>query len=123
MQTLPVVKRGGKAAIINSTLKRSKNWKSVRKYKLEQNMRLKNNKDPDEQAFNQWPLKVGTGKEETHPDVGEDMIKIPEKFKSKSKDLKQLAEEIFPNLAQIITDGLRDYAKNTSNWHDKNEFL
>ena len=40
-QCLPVVKRGTKPDIMNRTLKRSKLWKHVQKYKLEVNMRLK----------------------------------------------------------------------------------
>ena len=69
MQCLPVVPRGGKADVLNSTLKKSKLWKSIMKFKLTQNMRLKNSTDPEEIKFNEWLLRVGEGKEENSQDA------------------------------------------------------
>ena len=112
IQCLPVVKRGGKADILNRTFKRSKLWKDVTKFKLEQNMRLKNSTDPEEIEFAKWQLAVGKGEEETHPDVGENMIKIPEKYKSKSNNLKELCHEIFPGLAEVVKTGLKNHNSN-----------
>ena len=111
MQCLPVVPRGGKADVLNSTLKKSKLWKSIKKFKLTQNMRLKNSTDPEEIQFNEWLLRVGEGKEEISQDIGNDnMIKIPQKLKSTSSNLKEFCNEIFPNLASVIENGLKNHA-------------
>ena len=103
-QCLPVVKGGSRGQIINSTFKRSKLWNHIKKYKLEINMRLKNISCPEEKEFHEWLLRVGDGKEETFPDIGEHMIKIPEKFKSKSTSIKQFAEEIFPGRVSTVVE-------------------
>ena len=90
-QCLPVVKRGSRAQISNRTFKKSKLWQYVKKYKLELNMRLKNISCPEEKDFHNWLLRVGDGKEETFPEVGEYMIQIPAKLKSKSKTLFEIS--------------------------------
>ena len=110
MQCLPVVKRGGKAEILNRTFKKSKLWKMVKAFNLTQNMRLKNSSDPEERAFNEWLLRVGEGREENHPEFGNaDMIEIPEKFKSKTANIKEFCREIFPDLANVIENGLKNH--------------
>ena len=111
-QCLPVVKRGTKPDIMNRTLKRSKLWKHVQKYNLEVNMRLKNSTCPEERAFHEWLLRVGDGKEETFPDLGESMIKIAEKFRSKSTTIKDFCNEIFPGLSEAIENGLKNHEQN-----------
>ena len=110
MQILPVVKRGGKPEILSSTLKNSKLWKHVKSFKLIQNMRLKNSTDPEEIAFNEWLLRVGTGKEKKYPELGnEDLVKIPENLKAKSINLKDFCNEIFPNLGNVVSNGLKNH--------------
>ena len=75
-------------------------------------MRLKNSTCPEERAFHEWLLRVGDGKEETFPDVGESMIKIPEKFRSKSTTIKDFCNEIFPGLSEAIENGLKNHEQN-----------
>ena len=107
-QCLPVVKRGNKAQILNRTFKKSKLWQYVKKYKLELNMRLKNISCPEEKEFHEWLLRVGDGREETFPEIGDDMIRIPEKLKSKSKNSKEFCQEIFPGLSETIETAFKE---------------
>ena len=73
-------------------------------------MRLKNSTDPEEIAFNEWLLRVGEGKEETCQKIGNgNMIKIPEKLKSNSADLKEFCNEIFPGLASVVKNCLKNH--------------
>ena len=78
---------------------------------LTKNMRANEDKD-----FANYLLDVGRGKVETHPEIGPDMIKIPEEFVSKSENIKQLCEEIYPNLATHVREGLTMRAEDP-NWN------
>ena len=108
-QCLLVVKRGSRAQIMNRTFKKSKLWQYVKRYKLELNMRLKNISCPEEKDFHEWLLRVGDGREDTFPEIGEDMIKIPQKLKSKSKNLKEFCQEIFPGLSETIENTFKNH--------------
>ena len=81
----------------------------MKKYKLELNMRLKNLSCPEEKQFHEWLLSVGDGREETFPEIGDDMIRIPEKLKSKSKNLKEFCQEIFPGLSETIETTFKNH--------------
>ena len=69
-------------------------------------MRVKNS-DFDEE-FEKYLRDIGQGKIANHPDIGEQMIKIPDKMTSKAEDLKSFCDEVFPNLDQRITEGLKN---------------
>ena len=109
-QCLPVVPRAGKAEILRETIKETDVWQHVETFQLTQNMRLKsgvNKKDAAKIAqFADYLLKVGEGREETFPEIGEDMIMIPEELKSKAETLDQFCDEIFPNMNEIVGQGL-----------------
>ena len=68
-------------------MKSSYLWNHVQQLHLEENMRVKNS-DSDEKEFEKYLLEIGQGKVPTYPEIGEQMIKIPEKMASKSEDLK-----------------------------------
>ena len=104
-QCLPVIPKAGKEQILAETMKESYLWQSAKVEKLKINMRLQQGGE-DYIEFNEWLLKVGEGREETFPEVGQDMIKIPEKLKSKSKSLEEFCDEIFPGIKDVVRDGL-----------------
>lgn len=83
---------------------------------LQENMRVKG-ASKEEKDFADYLIRIGEGTEETHPEVGQDMVKIPDHLKSKSENLNQFVEEIFPNLANVVSDGLKNQL-NDPNWSD-----
>ena len=106
-QILPVVQNGGRSETVQASFKASHLWEAVQLLHLEENMRIKNAGD-DDKAFAQYLLDIGNGLIETHPDIGQDMIKIPEIMMSKSENLKQLCQEVYPNLRERIKNGLEN---------------
>jgi ATP-dependent DNA helicase PIF1 len=52
---------------------------------------------------------VGDGREETFPELGDDLIRIPPKLKSESKTLKEFAQEIFPGLTEMIETSFQNH--------------
>ena len=104
-QCLPVVPRAGRSVIVSETLKASQLMTHIETKTLTQNMRIMNGKGDEE--FSKQLLKIGEGREETFPDIGEDMIKIPANMKSKSTTLAAFCKEIFPDIKNIVEDGLR----------------
>ena len=85
-QILPVIRKGSRNEIVNSSLKRSYLWKDVIQLKLTINMRVKlsNSVNKQEQNyFEQLLLDIGNG---TFPSVN-DIIKLPEKMIHNNLDL------------------------------------
>ena len=56
--------------------------------------------------FADWLLRIGEGREQTYPEMGEGMIKIPECLRSKAKNLDEFLEEIFPGIKYVVNEGL-----------------
>ena len=106
-QCLPVVQNGDRADIVAQCMKSSYLWNYVQQLHLEENMRIKNAAS-DDKEFAQYLLDLGRGKLPTHPEIEEYMIKIPENMASKSENLNQFCDEIFPNLAERIEEGYKD---------------
>nr|KAJ0223153.1 hypothetical protein LSAT_V11C200065140 [Lactuca sativa] len=93
-QVLPVVRRGTRAQIVDSSLRMSPLWASVKRLRLSINMRAVN--DP---WFSDFLLRVGDGKEET---LDESYIRIPDnmsiRYTDKTKSVDALIDAIFPSL-------------------------
>ena len=113
-QTLPIVQKGSKAQILYETLKHSQIWEHVQCLELKQNMRLKSLSSVDAEKvreFSEYLLSIGEGREKTYPEIGEDMIMIPETLKSDAmkneKTLEQFCYEIFDNIKTIVENGLK----------------
>ena len=101
-QTLPVVRRGGRAQIVRSCIQMSPLYSSMKEHKLTQNMRT----DPEEVEFSEYILKIGNGEEELHTDIGENTIQIPETYLVDT--LEELINTTFPELdlgCDNITEG------------------
>ena len=91
-QTPPIVRRGGRAQIVRACIQMSPLMANMTEHKLKKNMRT----DVNEVAFSEYLLKIGDGREEKYPDVGENVIKIPEEYLVPS--LNQLIDSVFPDL-------------------------
>jgi len=71
-QTLPIVKRGHRAAIVQTCLKRSHLWQYFTHFSLKKNMRAQFDND-----FSEWLLKLGEGRLPTFDSIGPDVIELP----------------------------------------------
>jgi hypothetical protein len=69
-QTLPVVRRGGRAQIVRACIQMSPLYSSMKEHKLSQNMRT----DPEEAQFSDYILKFGNGEDDIHTEFGENTI-------------------------------------------------
>ena len=94
-QTLPVVKRGGRAAIVNSCIQTSKIFPQLKQCFLTENMRA----DKEEKEFSDFLLNLGEGKEDIIEELGDFVIKIPEVYLVDTKD--NLIEKVFPTLGKV----------------------
>ena len=93
-QTLPVVKRGGRAAIVMSCIQMSQIFPQLKMCYLTENMRA----DREERDFSDYLLSLGEGKEDIYEELGDFRIKIPDEYLVDNKDI--LIEKIFPNLGR-----------------------
>ena len=96
LQGIPgkLVKRGGRAAIVNVCIQMSPTFPKLKKCILTENMRT----DKDEIEFSEYLLILGEGKEETYDDLGDYVIKIPDEYLTESKE--KLIEQVIPNLCK-----------------------
>ena len=53
-------------------------------------------------------MRIGNGQEKTYPDKGEDMVLIPKNIRSSATNVKDFCAEIFPNLKEIVKEGLQN---------------
>ena len=61
-------------------------------------MRLK----PDEVAFAKYLLQLGNGTTLVHPEIGEDMVNVPQEYLVDSTD--ELIDKVFPQLENRYMD-------------------
>ena len=97
-QILPVIPHGDRPRIVQACVKSSHLWKNVHQIDLKENMRV----HPEEVEFSNYLLMIGEGTAQIFPDVGDDMIKVPQKFLVRS--LPELIMRVFPH----IQDGYRN---------------
>jgi hypothetical protein len=93
-QTLPVVKKAGRAGIVKASFKMSHLYEQAKRLVLSQNMRT----DPEEICFSEFLLKLGEGKLDFQKGTGELFVKIPEQHLVSST--QELIDKIFPNLSK-----------------------
>ena len=114
-QVLPVVRKGTRAQIINSTLRRSSLWDSMQHLKLVCNMRAQS-----DQWFSDYLLCIGNGIEET---CNDDNVRLPDEicipYTGEDDDVDRLIEEIFPSLETNMHN--RDYITSRAILSTKNE--
>ncbi|KAL3818110.1 hypothetical protein ACJIZ3_004015 [Penstemon smallii] len=99
-QTLPIVVRGSRDAMIEASFVSSKLWNHITRLQLCQNMRAR--EDP---SFVEFLLRVGDGEE---PYVIDDNIRIPSHmlipFTDESASLDRLVESVYPSFENFSSD-------------------
>ena len=86
-QILPVVQGGGRVDIVNSCIKRSKQWREVEQLSLTENMRA----EKDELEFAEWLLRLGDGLLPIENAISPYAIQIPDHMIAQ----KNIEDEIF----------------------------
>ncbi len=95
-QTLPIVPKARKTAVIENTLLRSHLWSKIKKVHLTKNMRA----HQDEQEFAAWLLQLGNGQlKSSCEDVVTGTIDIPEKCIVSGN----IIDAVFPDMAANVT--------------------
>ena len=99
-QTLPVVKRGGRAAVTRRLVKRLPWWKDVKQHSLTINERVRRNgNSPAHQQFSDLLLAIGEGKIPRDTEVTPYSIKVPPAYILNSTRIKDLLKWMYPTLA------------------------
>ncbi len=91
-QTLPVIPRQGRAGVMAEIVKKSPIWKSVQKYSLTINERVKQfgHQSPGMQCYADFLLKVGNGEIEYEDDIFETLIRIPDEYVFEHQTIDEL---------------------------------
>ncbi|XP_021985883.1 uncharacterized protein LOC110882101 [Helianthus annuus] len=114
-QVLPVIKRGTRAQIVDSSLQMSPLWSLPKKMRLTINMRAL--KDP---WFSEFLLRVGDGTEE--PNEG-NYIRIPDDMtiqcNNRENSIKELINVVFPSIEDNVYSS--DYIISRAILSTKNE--
>jgi hypothetical protein len=104
-QTPPVVKRGGRAAIVQQCLKESFLWKQIITLKLETNMRLSNFSGScmitkrEQIEYAEWILKIGDGEIGEPDKTGTTIIKLLDDIVLPSgSGVWTLIDSVFPDI-------------------------
>ena len=97
-QILPVVHHGNQAQIVKACIHSSKLWFQVLQLKLTENMRVAK----DEVDFSSYLLTIGDGTTQTHPEIGQDIIQIPQQYLVDTMD--ELIDKVFPDIENVETD-------------------
>ncbi len=98
-QILSVCPRASRAQIVNSAINRSHLWQHFKVFHFKTNERVKRKGNSIElEQFAQTLKNIGDGNYPVTDIIGPDMIKIPNKWLSRSKNIQELIEEAFPNL-------------------------
>lgn len=111
-QVLPVIARGNRSQIVNSTIKKNSFWKNTKMVKLTENMRIKSAASNDGvelsklEEFSDFLLSVGEGKIKPFDKQVPDVIKLKGGI-GKNMDQKELIELIYPNIEKNYKD--RDF--------------
>ena len=101
-QILPVVCHGNQCKIVQACIHSSSLWEEIQQLKLTIKMRLK----PDEIDFANYLLQLGNGTTPVHPEIGKDMVKVPNEYLVHSTD--KLIDKVFP---QMVRDQIRIYSQ------------
>lgn len=73
-QVLPVMPHAARPTIVEASLKKNELWTHFAEHKLTENMRA----DAEATVFSKYLTDLGSGSLETHPEIGEDVIRLPD---------------------------------------------
>lgn len=102
------VRHGTQGQIVDASLKRSTIWRRVKVLKLSINMRVQRMLAADaaaaakQQDFADYLLRVGEGREQTYPLLGDSMIRLPESLCCPTGKLLQAAAEVVLGTLQCL---------------------
>ena len=100
-QTLPVVQQAGRAGIVAKTLKRCSFWNDVQILKLTINERVRRNGDtPEAKEFAKFLVDLGEGKLPLHPEIGQNMVRIPDNYIFESESVQDLIGWCYPDISE-----------------------
>lgn len=83
-QCLPVVPHGNRVKVIEMTIIKSSLWLSISQLRLTLNMRVSGTR---EQEHANWLIKLGIGDLNVHPELGRNVVEIPNHFIIPEKDM------------------------------------
>lgn len=111
-QTLPVVPRGSKEAVVKASIKKSALWTCFCICKLKINMRvLHNTDDPGAAAFAEYLIRVGNGSEPVHQ-IGEfALIELPQCMTLLTKTVQGLIDFVYNDFLENVHDPHYFYAR------------
>ncbi|CAN6571616.1 unnamed protein product [Malus baccata var. baccata] len=98
-QVLPVIRKGTKSELIQTSVVKASFWSHVKILKLKQNMRSINDRE-----FSEFLLRVDDGNEDV---IMDDMVKLPECMVipwESEHSINQLIAKIFPDLENHMND-------------------
>ena len=104
-QTLPVVKKAGRAKTVKACFQMCPLYYKMKHIHLTENMRT----DPDEIEFSSFLLRLGEGREEVFEELNDFAIKIPDEYIVTTRE--DLIQKVFPNLTlkkmshRVLIDG------------------
>ena len=98
-QTVPIVPHQGRSDIVSKTIFRSPWWPSTKVLKLHINKRVRQNGDtPEARRFAQFLLDVGEGALPFHPEIGQNMVCIPDEYIFQSDSLHEFIKWCYPDI-------------------------
>ena len=97
-QCLPIVHKGGKAQILNASLKYSYLWREIHVFKLNINMRLTSRTLAKVKTFAKNLLRIGEGSDDETTKADSFMVNIPVNLQAKAKNTNDFCEEIYPRI-------------------------
>ena len=101
-QILPIVEHGSRTQIVNATINRSDLWDQVQQFHLSINERVRRSDESEDseemQDFADTLEQIGDGTYPINAKLGTDMVRIPDRWLTKSNDLDEFIEEIFPKM-------------------------
>ena len=93
---MPIVHHGNQAAIVKACVQSSALWKELEQLKLTTNMRVAE----DEIDFSSYLLMIGNEAAQEHPEIGQDVIQIPEQYLVDTVD--GLIDKVFPDVKRWL---------------------
>ena len=116
-QTLPVVPKGSRSAIVASSLSRCSFWSRVKRHRFTRNMRLRSADGHDHeriQNYSEWLMDIGNGVF--------DEVQIPQNYLIKGS-ISELITQIYPDVLQDVDQSAILAATNLSVDSINNEVL
>ncbi|KAL0038477.1 hypothetical protein WJX77_007763 [Trebouxia sp. C0004] len=98
-QVTPVVHRGSRTQISAASTRHARFWPHAHQMRLTTNMRVAGLSGLAAQiqtSFSNWLLRIGSGDEQTYPELGrDDMIRLPDEMCMLTQDIQDLVHHVY----------------------------